>query len=1014
MLDSLGRDVGNIKDNVQAIKAQMLQDIGKSANSNADPKGRELLGKLSKQLETIVGYRLDDELKKFHTVLDKLTDECKKLNKAKSDRKKEATETGKAISKAMGSGNDPLGKAAKMLQKAANQLSGKSGVGRIPGQPARYSGSRGTQANSISDLCRCICNCIKKLNGGGGNGGGGGGSGKSGSGGSGRRGGKGNSIYSGGRLAGSAIGNLLTDPKPVESLIGGLGKMISKGLGSIPIVGGFLEGLTDAVLKPLNEELEFFRGMSRSIIVNYSTGLDSVAKKLEEFEITDKDILVTGQSRSVLLKEQQKFYKRGITDAKTLNKVMRVGLQTATMIDSDAESTADMFADWSQHLGASERQLGMMSRGLVNIGRQTGLTGDNLLRVAKSSEDFMKNMRLAGTFSAGSANNIMGVLASAQKTGTTTGASKILSGLSGGLLGNTVDEQTKNLIMKAGAFGGADTLDLISGVGTDKDSMRKVASGLESVMKLYTQGRSPEQMTKQQRGLASQMMFQNEGFKLEELRLTIKNLKEGAKSFEDQLQDVDDSLRMKLIEPLEAQAKREAILFAKAEDTVDKFSGSLNQMNPELNKALDTQVELLNGRLGRVGGGSFSRSEGESNETLIARIQKVSQEVNAKELGAKDPYLKIQTAVFSIENALRKELIGVVVEWLPKIGEYAENIKAWVLGPGKDIFGNVVTILGQIAGFVGGILGIMDPVKNNKDMLDNTEKAQRAGLDAMADRLKTYNTAGAVGSVTAESLAASQAGLAAAKGAFKEGTGYSPEGYKAQQASGSLDVGAWLKNKATGGGYSQGVATMYEQIQAKEQEVQAQEFLLWLSNKRNQMSPEQQGAFDEKVGKYFDVKQKMGAASMWDRMNFIPELMKAQGELTNMAENANEPGSIYTHDMHLEKLLQDVPTLVSAMMPGVDIDEEIQKRQIAIDDSNAAIEANTDDIASNTSRTNVLLGALLSSMRRGRGRGADTTVDGENLDESVFYDQFIDYDWIDSIARMVGNTWNQGNPGKHN
>jgi hypothetical protein len=179
---------------------------------------------------------------------------------------------------------------------------------------------------------------------------------------------------------------------------------------------------------------------------------------------------------------------------------------------------------------------------------------------------------------------------------------------------------------------------------------------------------------------------------------------------------------------------------------------------------------------------------------------------------------------------------------------------------------------------------------------------------------------------------------------------------------------------------------------------------------------------------------------MQAKQNKIMEDIKNSNK--TLTDSATEKPSIYTHDIHLEESLewiwesiesvnsnsvaiierldtmidmQSEMASVSAMLPGIDVEEEIKKRQMNTDTGTNEIVANTGETAENTRRTAILMGALLNCMRRNSRRtGSPINVEGENVDESAFFDQFIDCEWVDTTARSPAYVWRQGNIGKKN
>ena len=113
---------------------------------------------------------------------------------------------------------------------------------------------------------------------------------------------------------------------------------------------------------------------------------------MEKWRVSTVDIAETGQKASVIQKAQLKNIQKGITGQDKLRKVTRAGLATATQIGASADSTNELFAEWSLHLGLSNVQVGQMSRVLNNVAKTTGVFGDELIAIAKSSNQFLDNI----------------------------------------------------------------------------------------------------------------------------------------------------------------------------------------------------------------------------------------------------------------------------------------------------------------------------------------------------------------------------------------------------------------------------------------------------------------------------------------------------------------------------------------------------------------------------------------------------------------------------------------------
>ena len=65
----------------------------------------------------------------------------------------------------------------------------------------------------------------------------------------------------------------------------------------------------------------------------------------------------------------------------------------ATQLGANADATADLFGDWGQYLGMSELQVGSIAQHMRVVQKETGISGDDMIQLAKASESVFKNLR---------------------------------------------------------------------------------------------------------------------------------------------------------------------------------------------------------------------------------------------------------------------------------------------------------------------------------------------------------------------------------------------------------------------------------------------------------------------------------------------------------------------------------------------------------------------------------------------------------------------------------------------
>lgn len=707
--DIFGRIV-SIDENVSAIKAQLLQSVGaKTANTgSADDKPVE---KLIKQIDTITGYKLDEELKKFKNSLEDIRKIYDDIAAKKAQRRNASAASGmtsaseslqkslaKVIKQTEASLVDFSTKITEALEKATKQVAKGAGIAPIPGAPGAKS------KRSTKDLCKCICDCIRRSDkdrirgrGKGGDGGDGIGGGKG-------TGGKGPPPMSedyarrlnewlnkkpekpdyrqwGLNVAGS-VQKAIESKNPVGEALSNMASFIAKGTGAIiektftwigkglgqisaagfqlgflgpmgeamgQFFGGMTEGFLNLVLHPLAEEIDYFNKTNRAefvtkgggsigvegdvrlgalpknggiewgeiakSIANYNAELDGGKKRLDIWRVGFEDVLETMTSAKEIQAAQFKNYKRGISEQTKLVRVTRIGLAASHQIMADAGETADLFGDWSQKLGMSNVQIGQMSRVLNGVAKSTGIFGNELLTIAKTTTGILEKMRLMGTMSISSARNIMQLMASAQKSGNSQGMTAFLDVLSKpGLMANS----PLSMLSRVLTGGNQDLANKILGgtITRDKSGMKTLADNAERLIKQFAGGRagmtaqqSLEALSPEMRGMLNEQFLAQFGVTLDGLLLNIKDIRSATKSFNESLTD----LNKKAVGALKDEEIQEKLKEAGVEWT-NKYNEQLHKANGDVATAMQELLKDKNlpGKLKKAFVGQIAMQQAKS------------------------------------------------------------------------------------------------------------------------------------------------------------------------------------------------------------------------------------------------------------------------------------------------------------------------------------------------------------------------------------------------------------------
>jgi hypothetical protein len=190
----------------------------------------------------------------------------------------------------------------------------------------------------------------------------------------------------------------------------------------------------------------------------------------------------TGKSVTAFQEAYMANARKGFKNQKAGMKVLESGLKLSTLIGSETQATATLFADWHRELGLGAGQMERMANSMQHVARRTGVTGDELVGVMKSSEQILKNLRKQGNLTTTAAKNVVSVMAEMKKDGFEEEGQKMLSAMSGYSGFQSADEGTK-AILGIGAnrglgVGGYQEL-MFGNITQDAEKLGNVAEGIK-------------------------------------------------------------------------------------------------------------------------------------------------------------------------------------------------------------------------------------------------------------------------------------------------------------------------------------------------------------------------------------------------------------------------------------------------------------------------------------------------------------------------------------------------------
>lgn len=479
-------------------------------------------------------------------------------------------------------------------------------------------------------------NSVDKATGGGGGGGGVGGGGGHGRGGGG--GGHGRNVHmtalTVSRLRESAIKNIL-------------GLMEEQILG-YNVMDRALEGILD-------KEREFVKDARKLAYETEGATKDS-KNLLRTFEDIGKSSKLTGKTRQQFIDRYTKSVKMGLKDLKKVHAITIAQLNTEEQLGLEAGSLGDTFVDWARGLKFNEGQIAEMGRGMRDIARFTGMTGEALEEVAKNSQSYVDNLKLAGTATAAQVKNIIELAANFKRVG--IDGSKLMDAMTSTNKLLSANTSTFALLAKAanqaGIYG-----TLFSGtLLQSKESMKGINRELmRTINQFGVAGNSVEEIranweklsddTKSRINIQLKAAFDVEAG---ELMGTIEAFEQSSQTLADKLANANNKLQKNI-----TLEERKVIL---EEQRKLKLSASLNALTAldeaaKSSKNMGDALAKFNSRKGEFEADMKALGVAWTNEANVAKgaIQNAMDSVNKglKDVGKQE--LKIDSS--EIERALK-------------------------------------------------------------------------------------------------------------------------------------------------------------------------------------------------------------------------------------------------------------------------------------------------------------------------------------------------------------------------
>lgn len=298
----------------------------------------------------------------------------------------------------------------------------------------------------------------------------------------------------------------------------------------------------------IDKERQFVQDMRQ---IAYETNFST--KEAYALNKAYEDIGTTSFQTGVAREDFQESYKKsirgGIRDLKIVNSLTKTQLHTEKQLGMKAGELNDEFTSWNQSGRMTVAQLDEMGRGIREVGRNTGLTGDELGSVVKNSGDFVQSLKNAAMFSSETSTNMLEISANAKKLGIESQIQPLLKAMSSSShLLLEASSQTQTLLFSAASKVGKID-DLLNGtIGRSKAGIKSMAMGIDAVLKDFgvSSMESIDQLSdaaKKQLNLSLKATF---GLELGELRSQYEALNEAGKSYTDRLNGIEEKRKNNL------------------------------------------------------------------------------------------------------------------------------------------------------------------------------------------------------------------------------------------------------------------------------------------------------------------------------------------------------------------------------------------------------------------------------------------------------------------------------------
>ena len=490
-----------------------------------------------------------------------------------------------------------------------------------------------------------------------------------------------------------------------------------------------METLTSGIVQ---EEMKFTQEVRKAA---YETaGLTKNSQSLQRtYEEIGTSVKTTGFDRTKFQQSYLKSLKSGVKDLKQAVSLTTTQLNTESQLGLEAGSLQETFQSFAQTGRMTNGQLADMGRGMRDVAKNTGLTGEALKGAVDSSREIINQLRNAASLTSTAAKNVIEMNANAKKLGVDQQMLQLQGGLtSGAKLLMDSSSQTQSMIFLAASKVGKVNEAMNGTLLSTKEGIKSLGTGLQGILKDFGVGSLEEidQLSAEAKTRLNIQLKSVVGMELGEFRSLIESVNESGKGLGDRLGDINKKMK----DNITADEKR-ALVEQKRQLKASKQLEILTALDEAAKGAKD-----MNGALAKFGerrkdfeGDLQALGSSWQNETQVAKdaikgaiesVNKGLKEAGKSELkidsseiekAVKDPSMlreltaKISKGEQQLATAQKAQLDPVTEtnQKLTEINDTLRNMSQNVISKiMSSIFGKLLVVGAVISGIAASVIGL--------------------------------------------------------------------------------------------------------------------------------------------------------------------------------------------------------------------------------------------------------------------------------------------------------------------